>query len=222
MPSSKLTPLQLRILEVLAGLEPAWTLTGGAALVGFHLGHRSTRDLDLFLHEQSTLGDTARRVLERLGGAGLTGNTVQSGAAFHRILVTRGTESTLVDLVADPVVPIEPPARVALGPCEIQIDTPHEILVNKLCALVQRSELRDLQDVRELLLRGGDFPRALRDAPRKDGGFSPLTLGWTLRELPLSAAARAEGWSAARIEELDRYRSELLEELARLTRPSIG
>lgn len=31
----------------LAGLEPAWQLSGGAALVGFHCGQRTTRDLDL-------------------------------------------------------------------------------------------------------------------------------------------------------------------------------
>lgn len=35
-----------------SGLQPAWTLTGGAALAGFHTKHRETHNLDLlFQHE---------------------------------------------------------------------------------------------------------------------------------------------------------------------------
>ena len=40
----------------LSGLQPAWTLTGGAALAGFYTKHRETRDLDLFFHHEKTLG----------------------------------------------------------------------------------------------------------------------------------------------------------------------
>ena len=57
MASVALSPLQVRILEALADLDPPWTLTGGGALVGFHLKHRTTRDLDLFLHGRAMLED---------------------------------------------------------------------------------------------------------------------------------------------------------------------
>jgi hypothetical protein len=50
MSDSQFSSLQRRILTILASQQPRWTLTGGAALVGFHLGHRETRDLDLFRH----------------------------------------------------------------------------------------------------------------------------------------------------------------------------
>ena len=53
MPPSKLSPLQEQVLIVLSGLQPAWTLTGGAALAGFHTKHRETRDLDLFFHHET-------------------------------------------------------------------------------------------------------------------------------------------------------------------------
>lgn len=43
-----LSPLQWRILRALAVEDPPWSLTGGGALVGFHLHHRETRALDLF------------------------------------------------------------------------------------------------------------------------------------------------------------------------------
>ena len=43
-----LSELQARVLVALAGIDPPWTLTGGAALVGFHLGHHTTQNLNLF------------------------------------------------------------------------------------------------------------------------------------------------------------------------------
>jgi len=40
--------------------------------------------------------------------------------------------------------------------------------------LLERSEIRDLADVKALLDAGGDLDAALRDAPTKDAGFSPV------------------------------------------------
>ena len=40
-----LSAQQARVLRVLAGLRPRWTLTGGGALVGAYTKHRETRDL---------------------------------------------------------------------------------------------------------------------------------------------------------------------------------
>lgn len=219
MDSSKLTGLQARILEELAGLEPPWTLTGGAALAGFHLGHRTTRDLDLFLHGRTTLEDLAARVTDRLRGSGLEVSSLQTGTAIHRLQVTGAGESIVVDLVAESVPVIEQPEERSIGRTTIRVDTAHEILVNKLCALVQRSELRDLIDVRELLKAGNDLQRALTDAPRKDSGFSALTLAWLLRQIPIDRIGHSEGWSAERIAEADEFRRTLIDRLGELARP---
>ena len=48
MANSKLTTLQKDFLDAFFGREDRFFLTGGAALAGFHLGHRETHDLDLF------------------------------------------------------------------------------------------------------------------------------------------------------------------------------
>jgi hypothetical protein len=45
---SKLGELQQRFLQSFFAKENRFFLTGGAALAGFHLGHRETHDLDLF------------------------------------------------------------------------------------------------------------------------------------------------------------------------------
>lgn len=182
----RLTPLQLRALELLAGIDPTWTLTGGGALVGFHLGHRTTRDLDLFWHGRSVLEHSADEVVRRLVAANLDVEVVQTAPAFRRLRVSDGVELLLVDLVADPVPVIEPPELRPVGGAQISVDTRHELLVNKLTTLLSRSEIRDLVDVRALVETGGDLERAIRDAPLKDGGFSGPTVAWVLGQLPLA------------------------------------
>ena len=216
---SKLSPLQVRVIEALSDLDPPWTLTGGAALVGFHLHHRTTRDLDLFLHGRSALGGYADLVIATLREAGIDVVSQQTGIAMHRLIATEKGESTVLDLVADPVSTIEAPVERAVGSSTIRGDSMHEILVNKLCTLVQRSELRDLIDVRELLAQGGDLLRALGDAPKKDGGFSPLTLVWLLGQLSIEAIAKAEGLAPEETRGLEQFRDRLVETLSELTRP---
>jgi Nucleotidyl transferase AbiEii toxin, Type IV TA system len=219
VPSGGLTRLQARTLELLAGQEPPWTLTGGGALVGFHLRHRRTRDLDFFWHGLERLGDCGAEVVRRLRAAGLAVESLQRSEGFQRLRVADGSEVVILDLVAEPVAAVEPFVEVAHGAVRIRVDTPHEILVNKLCALLGRAELRDLVDVRALLAAGCDLGRAVRDAPRKDGGFSPLTLAWILRGLPISAMAEEEGVAPPEAEDLTRFRDDLVARLTAAARP---
>jgi hypothetical protein len=211
-PSDKLSTLQWRILRVLSSLEPAWTLSGGGALVGFYLKHRETKDLDLFWHGKNDLGSLPREARDLLRADGLDVSDLQSAPSFHQFRVSLGAESTIVDLVADPSEVLETPQVFDIG-APIQVDTPHEIFVNKLCALLGRAELRDLIDVRDLLAKGGNLEQALRDAPRKDGGFSPLTLAWVLKETNPAPVARALGWTEAQIRDLSDFHSWLIEKL---------
>lgn len=190
---TRLTPLQVRALALLADMDPPWTLTGGGALAGFHLCHRSTRDLDLFWHGVWSLGRSGEEVVRRLVAAGLEVHAEQASPGFRRLRVSDGAEVLLVDLVADPVPVIEQPESREVSGAHILVDTRHEILVNKLTTLLSRSEVRDLEDVKALIETGGDLERAIRDAPMKDGGFSGPTLAWLLGQLPLAQLqARAE------------------------------
>jgi hypothetical protein len=211
-PSDRLSALQWRVLRVLAPLEPEWALSGGGALVGFYLKHRETKDLDLFWHGKSELGSLPRQARDLLRADGLEVSDLQTSLSFHQFRVSVGAESSIVDLVADPSELLETPRVFDIG-VPIRVDTPHEILVNKLCALLGRAELRDLVDLRALLDQGGNLEQALRDAPRKDGGFSPLTLAWVLKETSPAPAARAMGWAEARIRELSDFHARLIEKL---------
>lgn len=210
MSGDRLTSLQWRILRLLSSLEPPWTLTGGAALVGFHLKHRTTKDLDLFWHERQQLGSLPQETQARLASAGLDVAVVRTSPAFHQLRVKDGAEVCIVDLVAEPVPSVHRPQTVEIQGVSISVDSPQEILVNKLCTLLSRSEVRDLVDVRALLESGADLQGALADAPRKDAGFSPLVLAWVLRDLRPRSLAGAAGLSEAEAEDLDRFREKLI------------
>jgi hypothetical protein len=75
------------LLQVLAPLEPPWTLTGGAALVAVYAQHRETCDLDLFWRERSELGDMAVQAEGRIRAAGHEVETARSSPAFVRLRV---------------------------------------------------------------------------------------------------------------------------------------
>lgn len=191
-----LDPLQLRILDELAGMQPAWTLFGAGALIGFYLGHRTTRDLDLAFRPHRVLGEIPREVEARLVTAGLVVERVQTGSSFVRMLVRDGAATIELDLVADPTTPVEPPSEVRPG---VFVDTTRELLAQKLCALLSRTELRDLEDIGALLDAGVDLARGFADAAAKDGGFSPPTLAWLLQAFPVQRAAD-EGRDQSRLE----------------------
>jgi len=91
--------------------------------------------------------------------------------------------------------------------------------VNKLCTLLARSELRDLVDVRTLLEAGGDLEGSLALAPQKDAGFSPLTLAWVLRGLPITSLGLGSGRPAAEVSSLERFRDEFVRKIAGLAKP---
>jgi predicted nucleotidyltransferase component of viral defense system len=57
----------------------------------------------------------------------------------------------------------------------VRLDSMREIAANKICALVSRSEIRDLVDLRALLEAGVDLKCAGEDTLMKDAGADPAT-----------------------------------------------
>jgi hypothetical protein len=219
MPDDKLTPLQRRILRVLAELSPPWTLTGGGALAGVYLGHRATRDLDLFWRARAELGHSAAEAQRLLRSADLAVTALRTSPMFVELRVSDGSDVCVVDLVAEPFPALEPPRQATIDDAAIAVDSMHEILAAKLAALLGRTELRDLVDVMALLDAGTDLAAALRDAPKKDAGFSALTLGWVLHSFETAPLARALGWTEEQAADVDAFRRQLIERLTQIARP---
>ena len=63
--ASKLSQIQKDVLVAFFAREHGFYLTGGAALAGYHLGHRETSDLELFTSDAAAF-ERARHVLRML------------------------------------------------------------------------------------------------------------------------------------------------------------
>jgi len=140
---------------------------------------------------------------------GATLEAIQTAPDFRRVLLKRGAEAVVIDLVREFVAQVVSDKPKING---IRVDPPEEILANKLCAMLSRSEIRDLVDVRALELAGYRLEDALPAAAAKDRGLTPAQLAWVLSQVELGDDLLPPG--GVSVAELRRYLAELI---ARLT-----
>jgi predicted nucleotidyltransferase component of viral defense system len=175
---SQLSALQRDLLDAFSKQTSKFFLTGGAVLAGWVLEHRRTDDLDLFTEHDEAIGDADRLVRSGAATIGATVESVRTAPDFRRYLVRRGDESVVVDFVRERVPQLYP----KLERDGLLMDSAEEILVNKLCTLLGRVEIRDLVDL-YFLERAGLMPEAfIEQAARKDAGLTPATLAWVLSQ----------------------------------------
>jgi len=213
LPTSCLDRLQRDLLDAFFRRETRFFLTGGAALAGFHLGHRTTQDLDLFAMEAVLdEGAAALAAAARELGAEIEG--LRTAPDFRRSLVRRGSESVVVDLVHERVPQVRP---VKLNVGAVRIDPLEEIFANKLCALLSRAEIRDLVDLRALEQVGCRLEEGLAAGAQKDGGLTPSQLAWVLSQVVVPTSEDLPGQVDAA--ELAAYLDDLVKRLVRLGHP---
>lgn len=205
---TRLSSLQQEVLEAFFQREKRFFLTGGAALAGYYLGHRTTEDLDFFTTEDC-LAEASGHLLEIARDLGLEIEALRTSPDFRRYLVRRGDEAAVVDLVHDRAPQLFPDKR-SVG--RLRIDPPEEIVANKLCTLLSRAEIRDLVDLRALEQAGYRADTFVEMAQRKDGGLTPGQLAWVLSEVEIGDDAQIPGGVSA--EELRTYVEQLQRRLA--------
>lgn len=188
--SHKLSAWQEQVLREFFAREQGFFLTGGAALVGFYLGHRRTDDLDLFTADEDAFEGGVRTVHEIAAVLGAHLEARRTGPGFRRFVLTRGDDAVVVDLVLDRAAgeTVSRPQRSG-----VVLDPPEEILANKLTALAARAEVRDLIDVMMLEREGLRVEDALEAALMKDGGCTPATLAWVLSQIEIADGAKLPG-----------------------------
>ncbi|HKO47186.1 MAG TPA: nucleotidyl transferase AbiEii/AbiGii toxin family protein [Polyangiaceae bacterium] len=209
----RLSALQDAVLEAFFASERGFFLSGGGALVGFHLQHRETTDLDLFTSSAEAF-ERARLSLPHLALA-LGGSLVvrQDAPGFRRVVVQRGSDSLVVDLVRD----IGPQLHEKQEIDGIIVDPVEEIFSNKLTTLVSRQEVRDLIDVLELERRGLHAEDFLVEANTKDGGCTPATLAWLLTEWQIPPMTKLP--VDYTVDQLRAFKAELAERMAIAAHP---
>lgn len=161
--SASLTSAQRKLIEWLgkSSLRDAFYLSGGTALAGFYAQHRLSKDLDFFTREDVPL-ETVRSFL-----ATVPGLVVES---FDRriFLLKIDDEPLEVEFTRYDFEHLAQPTLLAEG---VAIDSPTDILANKIAALADRRDPKDEVDLFFLLAdpEAPPFGQALELAQRKFG-----------------------------------------------------
>jgi predicted nucleotidyltransferase component of viral defense system len=175
----RLYPMQDRVLARIGSLATGFYLTGGTAASRGYLHHRFSDDLDLFVNDDARFGLWWQRVVQALAhSADHHVVVVQQEERFVRLNVTEGDLLMKIELVNDvPAHVGEITRHPVLGP----LDSAENIVANKLAAVVDREEPKDLADIWGFCCRlGVSCEAALEDARSKAAGLFPADVARVL------------------------------------------
>ena len=183
---------------------------GGAALSGAYLGHRLSRDIDLFCHRREDVRVLLRELPEIARELSTDIKTLVDAGNFVRAQVRSALE---MDIVFDATPDLEPSPEVE----GIVVESLADLRAAKLTCVLSRSEPRDLVDL--LFLDRAGYPPELdlALALRKDAGIDPGILAWLLSSFPVQPLP--EMLEPLNEQELRIFRDELAERLRRLSVP---
>jgi predicted nucleotidyltransferase component of viral defense system len=178
--SSASTPLKRDFLKSFFVHEKRFFLTGGSALGLFYLQHRFSYDLDLFSKENVEWleVDGVIHLCAKEIGADL--DLLRDTPTFRRYRVCRDGLTEIIDIVFD----LSPQVDTEKAWIEdIQVDTLHEIMLNKIATLISRCELKDVVDLYFMEQEGLRVETYFEEAQQKDGGLDPSMISLLLNSL---------------------------------------
>lgn len=198
MGGATLLPDQVRALERLSALPAlgGFYLAGGSALT-CHLGHRISRDLDLFT-DGAYDADAIEAALVAVPGVTITARTT--------VTVQLKLEGTAVDIVRSPYPLVEPPTP---GPAGIPLAAVKDLGAMKLSTIASRGLRRDFWDLYEIVRSGLGLTELAGVYVRKYG-FARSDLYHVARSLTYFADAERDrefplGLTAERWEEIKAF-----------------
>lgn len=170
--------LQDSVLGEIFTSETDFYLTGGTCLHRFHVPRRYSEDLDLFCSEPNLFREQARAVLKALHAMAMEISLQVDTRDFIRILFN---QTLKIDLVNDRLVHHGSYDRSPQG---FRIDNIHNILTNKITAIIGRDEPKDVFDL--LTIAGAvevDWSEAVSRA-REKAFFEPDYFLYRLETFP--------------------------------------
>jgi hypothetical protein len=187
----RLYPLQDRVLALIHPLETGLYLSGGTAASRGYLNHRFSDDIDLFADDDKNFGLWAERVIHAISSTKMGELIVGLREdRFFRLTLTHEDVVLKIEMINDV------PSRVGLiqdHPILGQLDSAENILANKITALLDREEPKDLADIWGFChLKGLSLEQAISGAQGKAAGVFPADLARLL-----CSATRAD-WEAVR------------------------
>jgi len=132
--------LQDSVLRTVFACGNSFYLTGGTALHRFYYGLRYSDDLDFFAENDPLFGENIREIISRLESGSFSVRRGIQGKDFHRLMVD---DKLQVDFINDRVFR-EGKSRVIN---ECRVDNVINILTNKVNAVMDRDEEKDVFDL---------------------------------------------------------------------------
>jgi hypothetical protein len=174
-----LYPFQDQVLEILGTLDTNLYLTGGTAASRGYLQHRFSDDLDFFTNDDPEFRFSAERVIQALNASPRWDcQVLLKEDRFARLNLIQEKGTLKLELVND--VPAHA-GQIRKHPVLGRLDSPENILANKLTAVIDREEPKDLADIWGFCCRLGlSIEDAIEGAQSKAAGIFPADLARVL------------------------------------------
>ncbi|HOJ29420.1 MAG TPA: nucleotidyl transferase AbiEii/AbiGii toxin family protein [Spirochaetota bacterium] len=132
--------LQDDVLKVIFNLENNFYITGGTALHRFYYNARYSDDIDLFVNNSFTFHEEVQEIFEAIANNGFDIERSVSTRDFYRIMVDNILR---LDFVNDRVYRHGKSTIIN----SIRVDNKINILTNKITAIINRDEEKDIFDL---------------------------------------------------------------------------
>jgi len=175
----RLYPMQDEVLARIAAIDTGFYLSGGTAAARGYLQHRFSDDLDLFVNDDERFGIWSQRVIDALAaGVDWQVEITRRGARFVRVNVAAGGVILKIEMINDVAAHV---GEVWVHPVLGRLDSAGNILANKLTAVVDRREPKDLADIWGFCCRMNlSCAAALEGAHSKAAGLFPADVARAL------------------------------------------
>jgi len=189
---NQLYPFQDQVLKIIRQVETGFYLTGGTAASRGYLQHRFSDDLDFFINDDDRFGLWVERLIQALSQSSHNWQcqVLMKEERFARLNLLTGELQLKIEMVNDV------PARVGEvqdNPILGRLDTAENILANKVTALLNREEPKDLVDIWGFCCQMKlSLQDAITHAESKAAGVFPADLARLL------CSATVEDWQVIR------------------------
>lgn len=172
-----LYPFQDRAIQAINRADTGFYLTGGTAASRGYLQHRFSDDLDYFVNDDNRFGLWVERIIQSLNKEWKC-EVLMKEERFARLNLAQKDLSLKIEMINDV------PARVGdiqNHPILGRLDSAENILANKVTALLDREEPKDLADIWGFCCQENlSLQAAITDAQSKAAGVFPADLGRAL------------------------------------------
>jgi hypothetical protein len=186
-----LYPFQDRVLDILKHVDTGFYLSGGTAASRGYLSHRFSDTLDFFINDDDHFTLWVERMIQSMvAQQDWQCQVLSKEERFARLILLKDSFGMKIECINDVPAHI---GEIRDHPILGRLDSPENILANKITALLAREEPKDLADIWGFCCQMGlSIQNALIDADSKAAGIFPADLARVL------CSASLDDWRAIR------------------------